>query len=244
MPECSKTSLYVLNTVGMVLGIGMLISGLFVQYMPDIKNVFLSVAPTVSQSQVGALSIGLIMIGAFIAFLSSVGCFGARSETKCIMYLYVTSMVILFVGQIAVATFFYIFGRGSFSEEINGNFNNMVHEYQISNQLNKAVVDSIQIHFECCGNTSPDDYARTNSSSQVKELKVPRSCCRNVTTEMEIETLCLNTTLSLTERKGYFYQTGCSDDIVAFINKYSLFASLVCFGITLVLVSKCFFLSS
>lgn len=235
MKSFSVVCFYLCNTLSLVCGLLMLIAGLLMRYLPTLESVFLATAPSVSQSQTGLLSIGLIMVGAFVAFISFVGFCGVISETKCMLNLYLGMMVILLIGTIAIGAAAIIYGQKPFVEDVDKYFRVYVNQYNSSiNSKSQGVVDSVQHFFDCCGVDGPTDYPNAtlpdgyNNNTAYLASEIPKSCCKGNTVK-ELEP-CLNATMPISERKEYYYQEGCATKVETYIHENTIILAGVCFG--------------
>lgn len=231
MKNCKVFCFYLFNTITVLCGLLMLIAGILMQYLPAIRDVFLTTAPTVSESQIGVLAIGLIMVGAFIAFVSFVGFCGVATETACMLNLYIATMVLLLIGQIVIGAVSIVFGNKSFETQIDSNFRPMVLRYYQGSDSSRTIVDTVQQFLDCCGVQGPADYPsnKTTEGKDEKSKMIPKSCCSGET-EGEIS-MCLNSTVPLDQKKEYIYQKGCTEEIQQFFNENSKRLAAVCFAV-------------
>lgn len=252
MANKSLVCFYVLNAITTLCGLLLLALGLVINYFPGMRDVLLSVAPTVSHSQFGIVAILMVLTGSFIFFVSLVGFCGVINDTKCILSMYTATLVLLLIGQIAIGACTIAVAKQSFKNRTREVFQTRVNNYWSGGATwDREVVDTVQKKLSCCGNLGPQDYpnvthttapSRITTSSQASgktrknqhdtnyHIHVPESCCK-VTTSDEIRSKCLNVTLAATEQ--YFYHEGCQEKIESFIYDYGITVAVISFIIAL-----------
>ena len=60
----------------------MFTGGLLLEYTDVGKSILMTLSPTITSSQLGAVGVALIALGAFVILVSFVGCCGAVSESR------------------------------------------------------------------------------------------------------------------------------------------------------------------
>ena len=63
----------------------MLVGGLLLEYLPVTSSILKTLNTNVTASQIGAIGVAMIVVGAFIIMISIVGCCGALSESRCLL---------------------------------------------------------------------------------------------------------------------------------------------------------------
>jgi hypothetical protein len=109
----------------------------------------------------------VIVIGAFIFFISLIGCCGAMRENRCLLETYSISLLMLILTQIVLAVLIFLF-IDDIQRESLGNFNRMWRTRGNSKE-SRMMLDLIQENLECCGSSSVFDY---------NPDQIPLSCCK------------------------------------------------------------------
>jgi len=127
-----------------------------------------------------------IAIGAFMVLMGCLGCFGAISKNKCILYLFAAIMVILFLAEVAVTILAFV------KYPIFGNFmQDQFNKYSIpagnpDQKFTNNFVNTVQTGLTCCG----------WESVPTNQTDVIQSCCDNFNNENDVTVCTLNTMYS------------------------------------------------
>ena len=65
----------------------MIIGGALLEFTEQGKNILLTLNPVATSSQLGAIGVALIAIGALVAFVALLGCCGSAYESRCLLLL-------------------------------------------------------------------------------------------------------------------------------------------------------------
>ncbi|XP_071154415.1 CD63 antigen-like [Mytilus edulis] len=108
----------------------------------------------------------LIATGAFVVFISFVGCCGACLKSKCLLRIYVVVIGLMLLLEIAAVVLVIVYkdkletyAKDNLSTMLNDNY---IGPYSTSNAISLAF-DLAQIVFKCCGVVNQTEYASINT---------------------------------------------------------------------------------
>ncbi|XP_048775970.1 tetraspanin-9-like isoform X2 [Ostrea edulis] len=193
--------LIVINTIFFIFGIGVLIVGvLALEDVADlnkdhIKPVLDTI--TVNSFQVGDLatnlSIILIVIGAFIFIISSLGLIGACCQNKCMLVTYAILVLILLVMKIVIIALWFTM-QNKVEEEIKSKMLTSLKEnFKSDDTTNSNSVSNawnyLFMSLDCCAvdpvTSTTNDFDQTTwcttiGSCQATNSDIPKTCCKGV----------------------------------------------------------------
>lgn len=192
---CSKTVLVLINSLFLLLGLGILALGIYIKLDPSYSTIFklLNNSPshystTSSLINLEAASIVIIIIGAITTGISIIGILGACFEFKPLIILYGVVITLILLALLAIGISALVFKyalRKDFEEEFKKTLINQLkvdYEGEINAKSAFTIaVDVFQIYFKCCGvyNSNDFDGGKWNKTSGTSEqLKTPISCCK------------------------------------------------------------------
>jgi tetraspanin-3 len=117
--------------------------------------------------------------GVFLFLLGMIGCIGAFKEQKCLLALFFSVLLIIFVGLVAGSALAYVY-----RDEVKDNVRKGVEE-GLQKYGNDTVIthemDFVQSHLQCCGNHSAADWIETPWYKHMENKTViyPTSCCKD-----------------------------------------------------------------
>lgn len=154
-----KYLLFAFNLLCAVGGIALMIIGAFILYrIGHVKELFVNV-------HYPGNFVGIFMvIGAIVFIISSFGCCGTMRESECCMLVYSIFLIILVFAQVFLVAFTFLYIR-DIQKIVHEGFETMWSDRTV--EFNRKIIESVQRHFECCGNSSSSDYGDS----------FPRSCC-------------------------------------------------------------------
>uniref|UniRef100_K1Q141 Tetraspanin-11 n=1 Tax=Magallana gigas TaxID=29159 RepID=K1Q141_MAGGI len=122
----------------------------------------------------------LLAAGGAVILISTVGCFGALTENKCLLVLYFVVLLMTFLVQAVAGIMGFVF-YGQLETYLKSHVEETMNTKYGRKGFNliTLAVDKMQMEFECCGFNSPEDWKNAtyfNSSSAV-----PISCCVDMT---------------------------------------------------------------
>lgn len=236
-PKCAKYGLIIINVIFILLGLGLLITGLLVVLNEDVINdeVYpalqsISIASTNLGDLAKGLSITLIVIGSFVVILSFVGACGAGCEIRCCLIIYMVIVAILFLAKVVIVILWIVM-----SAEVENKLKS-----EMKKGLAKFSQDSItgdetstgwnflQMNLECCAvdvvNGATNDYDISDwQINGAPATDIPLSCCPGVTSPTyDTNSATASCKVASGVAPSGNYSKGCYDAVKDFIKKYSI----------------------
>uniref|UniRef100_A0A1B6JTH0 Tetraspanin n=1 Tax=Homalodisca liturata TaxID=320908 RepID=A0A1B6JTH0_9HEMI len=124
---------------------------------------------------VGADSL-LITIGATLFIITFFGCCGSWCQSRCLLIMYFTLVIFLFMAEFMLATLAFVF-REKLGLTMKDELLYGIEEHYLNPPDNgmEVIWDHIQREFHCCGVTSYEDWFDIKAWPGQKY--VPESCC-------------------------------------------------------------------
>ena len=204
----SKYILIAVNTIFLLLGLGVGIIGLLFRFGTDLLEDELKDAlkkiPVDGLGGgdiyeiVGSLSLFLIIVGFCICIVGALGCCGACCSNRVLLVLYAIIVFLLLIVQIAAVALLVGF-KSSLDDKFKTSFKQVLNvTYYGTNQDLKNSFDALFKNYECCGVENYNDMP--------KEI-LPDACCP--------------ATGACTKAKMNAYPVGCFTKIKEQIEKYN-----------------------
>ena len=205
----SKYILIAVNTIFLLLGLGVGIIGLFFRFGTDLLEDKLKDAlkklPVDGlgggdiYEMVSSLSLLLIIVGFFICIVGALGCCGACCSNRVLLVLYAVIVFLLLIVQIAAVALFVGF-TSSFDDALKTSFKkvlNITYNGDDDDDLKKSFNALFQT-YECCGVEKYTDMPNP----------LPDACCPN-------------TKNNVTCAEAKAYTTGCYTKLKEKIEEYN-----------------------
>lgn len=162
-PTAIKYILFVFNLIFVVtgitlLGIGLVIKGIYQKYETFLDDRFLS-APSL-----------LVFVGTIIFLIAFFGCCGAIQENHCMVMTFSIMMGIIFVMELGAGITGYVLSDETTSV-LTSKLNSSMSQYNHSIELTE-VWDGLQERLQCCGTKNYSDWYPILNHS------LPISCCK------------------------------------------------------------------
>jgi len=165
----------------------------------------------------------LLSIGGAVFITSFLGCFGSIKESSCLLSMFFSTILLLFLGEIVLGFYIY-FKEESVHEAVSYTVQQTVQEKYLNNTITTKVWDIVQSQLECCGGQGPKDWAlsKYNGFEETREIGigsgkrslpyiVPSSCCRTINSTMCSRKLEFDVDFN---QQTDFYQQGCTKALV------------------------------
>ncbi|CAF0859269.1 unnamed protein product [Adineta ricciae] len=169
--QCSRTMLFILNIVFLILGLSLLGFGI---YLSVSKKFDVALSEHINASVLGGnvlrdIGYVLIIFAVFTVLLSTFGCCGAICKNRVLLYLYTLILSLLVIGEI-VAFILLLSSRTSIRDSYQSGFKEFFNEAYSNNHTDlEKIIEDMEIEFKCCGANNVTDYYTRN-------FTVPSSC--------------------------------------------------------------------
>lgn len=125
----------------------------------------------------------LMACGIFLFILGIIGCVGAFKEQKCLLALFFSVLLLIFVGLVSGSALAYVY-REQVDENVKEGIMEGLDNYgNTSSQILTSQVDFMQRSLHCCGNSSYEDWTDTpwykQHEATNQTVLYPESCCVN-----------------------------------------------------------------
>lgn len=178
-----KFAVFILNFILVCLGFAMVLFGALDSPIPnelaELKDVVKDLSWT---SKV------LIVAGAIVFIVAFFGCWGAVSDSSCMLFFYAMFLMVLVLVEAAIGIYVYIH-KDDIKDTLKKPLNKWLDDYG-TQQNAKTLIDAIQSKWQCCGVEGPKDWIHN---------PIPPSCCR--------EKNASNPNVQC--QSNYAYQDGC-----------------------------------
>uniref|UniRef100_A0ABM5FGI8 Tetraspanin n=1 Tax=Pogona vitticeps TaxID=103695 RepID=A0ABM5FGI8_9SAUR len=119
-----------------------------------------------------------IAVGAVTMFMGFLGCVGAYYGIRCLLGLYIASLLFILVAQIATGVFLF-FQQDTVKARTTETIRDLLMTYNATDQANQTLEtawDNIQSQFSCCGWTGPDNWKINAAYQKGNYTFFPCSC--------------------------------------------------------------------
>ncbi|XP_059612554.1 23 kDa integral membrane protein-like isoform X2 [Phlebotomus argentipes] len=199
-----KYVLFIFNLLCALCGIALLTIGIIVLVnAADLEKLF-------GDYNAIAAPILLIILGSVVFVIAFFGCCGAIRESHCLTMTYAAFMLILIIGQIVIAAITFAFA-GDIASVMTKTFDRIFLE-QDNVQVNRELVDTVQMNLQCCGPRGPADW-----TPQIGPI--PPSCCESGVSQCNA---------------GNAFQTGCIAALEDWVDMSKHIIAWVALGVALI----------
>ncbi|XP_062568855.1 tetraspanin-9-like [Saccostrea cucullata] len=232
--KCVKFFLVVINLIFMLLGLGILIPGILM--LADVDVINDEVLPLLQQLSFGALNVGdlaknlsvtLIVFGAFVLIVSTLGCCGAFCQQKCCLIIYAIVVLVFFLAKLVVVILWIVMNDKIQSWMKTELLKQLQTNYQKDDLTTHEISTAWNYMFmslSCCGVTAVtgttndfDSSAWINGGNNGGK-EIPIFCCTGVTASNYASTT--NAACTDTVTSGY-HTKGCYDATYDALSSYS-----------------------
>ncbi|KAM4733726.1 CD82 molecule b [Anableps anableps] len=222
----TKYFLFLFNLLFFVFGALIMGFGLWVLFD---KESFIAVLQE-SSDTVKVASYILIGVGSLSMAMGFFGCIGAIYEIRCLLGLYFTCLLLIFIAQVTAAVLIYI-QRDPLKHEMSIIIKGMIVNYTGQNKTTEHAWDFIQRTIKCCGWTGPGNWSE-NALIKNSTQNLYSCSCRNDTlpgTDVKEFGLCENLSPQLP-----VYETGCITSVEKWLLDNCGIILGICVGVAIV----------
>ncbi|XP_063294960.1 CD82 antigen [Pelobates fuscus] len=219
--KVTKYFLFLFNLLFFILGAVILGFGIWI--LVD-KTSFIAVL----QSSSSSLNIGayiLIAVGSLTMVMGFLGCVGAVNESRCLLGLYFSFLLIILIAQVVAGVLIY-FQRESLKKEMTTIIDNLILTYNYNDGKNTSAEntwDYIQRNLKCCGWISSQNWT-ANPEVANNTAVYPCSCLEN---ESEQNGMCSRTNQTI-------YDIGCAQGVESWLTNNLGIILGVCVGVAVI----------
>jgi len=218
-----KYLVFIFNFLFFIVGCGLLGLGI---YLKVGDNNFIDVAEELSTiSKYATLGNLMIAVGVIILIVAFFGCCGAIKENRCLLTVFFTFLMLIFILELAAGIFGFI-NRDEIEKQMNKDFVNAIeNEYNVNGTSPDSpitkTIDKFQLEFKCCGYNGFKDWEQ--SDYYKAKGTIPKSCCIDQD----------NNQCPAITNPAFFNSKGCFDEVVTWFkdNMYKAAACGVAFAI-------------
>eukprot|EP00062_Callorhinchus_milii_P009433 gi/632953240/ref/XP_007892309.1/ PREDICTED: tetraspanin-18-like [Callorhinchus milii] len=168
-----KCLMFFFNFLIFLGGLCLLGTGAWITANPDGFKYLVSSHPLIYTGATIILVVGLILF--LVGFL---GCWGAISESKCLIMTFFILILLIFLVELIGAVLVFVFKKQikteNFLTELKSKYKG-----ENSKDVFSKTWDTIMIAFSCCGVTGPDDFMNVTALRKLPPSKrVPLTCCK------------------------------------------------------------------
>lgn len=168
-----KYILFGLNLLFWLAGVAILGVGIWLKVDPSVSNIFV-----VAGVSLNAGAITFIVLGCVMFVIGFCGCCGAIKESKCLLGIYFTFVLVILIAQLVVGIWGFV-SRSSIEEWIRTGLNATT-PIDTGNADEVAAVKNLQSIFECCGLLNCTDWPNGQTSGcSCSVTAVTASTCIN-----------------------------------------------------------------
>uniref|UniRef100_A0A8C8RC59 Tetraspanin n=1 Tax=Pelusios castaneus TaxID=367368 RepID=A0A8C8RC59_9SAUR len=142
---------------------------------------FLNIFGSASALQFVNVSYFLIVIGAILVLLGFLGCCGAQKESKCLLIMFFSLVLIIFIAEIAAAVVALVYtslAENILQATVTPNLRN---DYGKKPEVTQ-IWNLTMSQFKCCGLMNYTDFTDSYYTKQHNNL-YPPFCCHNTTSQ-------------------------------------------------------------
>ncbi|XP_061165240.1 tetraspanin-9-like isoform X2 [Saccostrea echinata] len=239
--------LKVINVIFIIFSLALIIPGVMILANVDLIND--NILPLMKQLTYGgfnlgdvatSLSVTLIVVGAIVLIIASLGAIGAFCNRPACLDIYAGIVLILFVGKL-FAVFLWFDMNAKLQSFIKTQLltvlqSNYAADDLSSNQISTAF-NYLFMSMSCCAvnalNGTINDFDQTPwiTGGTAGSKEIPTFCCQGVTPE-SFSTY--NDTTCTVDVTANYYTTGCYDAVYNVLNSYSI--AFIVIGITILVI--------
>jgi len=199
------------------------------------------------------VAVALLGVGGTVVFIATMGCFGGLTQSRCFLVLFTICLMFIVVGELVLVGFLW-FKHIDYDGLLNHTIRaTVMTKYYPDNMAVVTYWDNVQQGLSCCGSSGPADWLESvypDGPHTVKEIgivsgyavltaRIPRSCCRDLTSILCKSSLQVKDTPSLDP--AVFFTQGCTEKIIQVMDNHLVFLLFACLGVLLLEILGIFF---
>jgi len=183
--KCVKYLVFLFNFLVFVIGIAVLALSLSIRYSNEVQkyfqNIFDKESAGVDLNQMYIPLYVLAAIGALLLLTGFLGCCGAWCENTCLLAIFFSIILILFVAELACGIALLV-NQDKFKTAMFDGIKKQMPKYITGglNQEQKDAIDQMQTKLQCCGCYNSTDYGTPTTAS------LPASCFSDGATHLKM----------------------------------------------------------
>jgi hypothetical protein len=190
--NCVKYMVLIFNFLVFVIGIAILALSLSVAFSNDVKNYFQGIlndagASNVNLSQMYIALYVLAAVGGLLMLTGFLGCCGAWCENSCLLAVFFSIILILFVAELGCGIAILV-NKDGFKNDLFKAISDQMRKYPdgLSQEERDAIVN-MQKDFNCCGCNNVGDYplGKAPGDQCTNPLTMNQGCCNVVWNKAE-----------------------------------------------------------
>jgi len=191
--KCVKYLVFLFNFLVFVIGIAILALSLSIRFSNDVQKYFQKLITNSGESinleQMYIPLYVLAAIGSLLLLTGFLGCCGAWCENTCLLALFFSIILILFVAELACGIAILV-NKDKFKDQAFKGITTEMQKYFNPDfpADQKGAIDSMQQELKCCGCNSPLDYTKglpESCKDKKTSVQFTEGCCNKVWNDME-----------------------------------------------------------
>jgi hypothetical protein len=184
--NCVKYLVFVFNFLIFVVGIAVLATSLSVLFSNVAREYFQKILGDakindISLDQMNIPLYVLAAIGALLIITGFLGCCGACMENTCLLALFFSIILILFVAELACGIAILV-NKQKVKDELDKGFLQAMKQYHGGSKELRDAIDGMQQKLECCGCQGPTDFQPNPPPGSCKGVV---GCCDKIWSDLE-----------------------------------------------------------
>jgi len=184
--KCVKYLVFLFNFLVFVIGIVILALALSVRFSNDVQTYFQNILNNndagVTLNQMYIALYVLAAIGGLLLLTGFLGCCGAWCENTCLLSLFFSIILILFVAELACGIAILV-NKNQFKDNVFKAIGDQMSKYASLDKDAKDAIDNMQNKFQCCGCKGRSDYGSQTPPGSCGTYQ--DGCCEKVWDDAE-----------------------------------------------------------
>lgn len=177
--SCLKWIVFVFNFIFWLAGVGVLSLAIwFLTRTPIVDGESTDFMGNLVSDSTGVYV--LLITGGLMTIVGFLGCCGALRESQCLLGIFFTVLLILFVGEI-VAGVWVSQNQAEFRKLVEERLSKLIRTEYDNDEVIRKSFDLLQQRYKCCGVDGYRSWSKTEKNAQNTangvSYEVPESCC-------------------------------------------------------------------